>query len=369
MDSSGMQLFLTDRIPYDEALILWQRCSCQDVFNHPGCWRALLESGVHPGELACIEVRDSSTNLRAVWPFIIKRGGANDLFARIAEPLGAHYVDYISPIVDSCEQEQVSAGLVKGIEVIFRRCGKMRLPKFVKNSVCTHAHQSIKGIGLFSHYKGRTAPRLRFAISYPETEKSWGKSHRPVVRRKLRYLEREGEVDFWWIQDGNEIKKRLSILYELHKSKWGGQNEPSQFERMEDQTVFRLMVDYLPDEHLHYSEIRLNGVVVSCHFGFLYGRWLYWYKPAYNREYSKLSPGLVHIAFLVEHGINSGFLGLDFLQGDEEYKFRWSNDEKETLDIVLANPIGFPWWLWETKMRNMVRQKYSKYRKALRRGP
>lgn len=362
-----MEYRLSESIPYDDAERLWQETETQDVFNHPGCWRALLESGVHPGELVCIEVRDGRGKLQAAWPFIIKRGGAKDLYAKIVEPLGAHYLDYIAPLVNKKGTEQVLTCLMDGLAGLFHEYEKLRLPKLISSASYTRACRRLDGSAKFSICYELNSPQLRFGPTYKETEAFWGKSHRPVVRRKLRYMEREGDVVLWITQRRAEVKERLSVLFDLHRSKWGAQGEISQFDRKADRDAFRLMTEYLPWRHLHYSEVRLNGHAVSCHFGFLHEGWLYWYKPAIDREFFKLSPGLVHVALLVKYGIEHGLTGLDFLQGDEEYKSRWSNDSRKCETHKLAGMSGAPWWMWETKMREYCRRYFLTFSASVRR--
>lgn len=361
----SLRCLLTDNIPYDEALALWACCARRDVFNHPGCWRALVESGVHPGRVVCLEVRSSNGDLAAVWPFIIKRGGAKDLFARIVEPLGAHYLDYILPIVGQRGDQQVLATLLEGVGNLLSSTGRMRLPKIPLDDKDVEAYNRIDELAWVKLQNVRSSPCLRFGKSYEETERFWGKSHRPIVRRKLRYLEREGDVELWITQDKEEILSRLPVLFDLHRKKWKGQGEPSQFELEADRIVFQLLVEQLPNELLHYSELRIDNRQISCHFGFLMNGWLYWYKPAFDPAYYNLSPGLSHIALLVRYGVDHGLIGIDFLQGDEEYKFRWANDSKETSDHILAMKRGAPWWVWETQYRDDVRKLYCSLRKKL----
>lgn len=358
-----MQYKLTEQIPYQEATELWEHSANADVFNHPGCWRALLESGVHPGRLACIEVRDNYGTLQAAWPFIIKRGGAKDLFARIAEPLGAHYLDYIAPITKDIDNRAIWACLTSALREIFNSTGKMRLPKLTSNEL----RFLMNGEGLnpfFSCFEALVSPRLLFGASYEETEQAlgWRKKHRPSVR--LRRMQKEGSLSLWIAKDSNDIKDRFPKLFELHRERWHNQGRPSQFDRLEERACFRAFAEYIPDGLLHYSELRLENNVISAHFGFLSNSWLYWYKPAHDVGYNKFSPGMLHIAMLARHGVEHGWRGIDFLQGDESYKFRWANDEKQTDKLTISNASGYLWWFWETRLRHAVRERFINLKKG-----
>lgn len=354
--SSNYQHILNDHISYDEATELWQTCDNRNVFNHPGCWRALEESGAQQGQIVSVEVRSSAEDLVAIWPFIIKRGGIRELFLRIAEPVGSRHVDYILPIVSQSETQQVIACLMQGVADILNKYGRMLLPKLVEAEEYTEACNKFIGANYFTYRNVQSSPRLCFSSSYMKTEATlgWGKKHRPSTR--IRRLQREGNLNLWIGQSRDQTTDRLAILYGLHRKKWHAEGKQSQFDSKNGQILFTEFVKYLPEDMSHYSELRLNDNVLSCHFGFLNGSWLYWYKPAYDPAYEKFSPGVAHIALLAEYGIEHGWKGIDFLQGDESYKYRWANDKLSAVYLTIATKRNWLWWLWETSVRGYVRR-------------
>ena len=358
---------LADRIDYEAAERLWNASEGNDVFSHPACWRALVESGVHSGKIISVEVRSGEGNLAAVWPFVLAGNGARDLFSEIAQPLGAHYVDYIQPLVSQAGNGVLDC-LMDGVSSVFAASGKMKIVKLDPLDNCAGACERLSESAKFRLRRERLSPRMHFRGSYEETEKSlgWSKKHRPSVR--IRRIRKDGALSLWVAEDRDSIQQRLEILFDLHRKKWNSQGKPSQFEKPAERSCFLKMAENLPLSMLHYSEVRLDEKVLSCHFGFLCGNWLYWYKPAYDPQHEGLSPGVLHIALLAEHGIGQGWQGIDFLQGDESYKFRWKNDDKPTLDFVMASSLSMPWWIWETRLRDGVREAYFSFRSRIRGG-
>ena len=53
------------------------------------------------------------------------------------------------------------------------------------------------------------------------------------------------------------------------------------------------------------------------------GSHLYMYNSGYNPAYSNLSVGIVSKALVLQWAIEHGKTGLDFLRGDEPYKYEW----------------------------------------------
>ncbi len=208
--------------------------------------------------------------------------------------------------------------------------------------------------------------RIIFSKDYKTTEQQWGKNHRKSVKRKINKLIKEGELKLFVSNDSEEIKLRLPILFEQHCNKWKKAGKPSFFENQPYRDFYYNILNIIPEKYIQYSEVRLNEKVISSHFGFINNNWIYWYKPAYDIKMERFSPGLVHIALLVKYGINSGLVGIDFLQGDERYKYSWSNDNTLTVNWVLASNFNLLWWYWEVKYRNKMKYIYNNVISKLR---
>ena len=138
----------------------------------------------------------------------------------------------------------------------------------------------------------------------------------------------------------------------MHIEKWKSQRNPSEFENKGVKEFYESIIKNTLDKGLNFSVLWCNENIVSIHFGFLYKKWLFWYKPAYNKDFEKFSPGKIHLFFLTKYGIENKFKGIDLLQGDEKYKFSWANkvNYTETLMVNLGD-YKFKFW-WNTKVRN-----------------
>tara|TARA_B100000524_G_C23507319_1_gene319277 strand:- start:295 stop:690 length:396 start_codon:yes stop_codon:yes gene_type:complete len=114
------------------------------------------------------------------------------------------------------------------------------------------------------------------------------------------------------------------------------------------------MVKYLYGKGLHFSILWCDKQIISIHFGFSYLKWLFWYKPAYNKNFENYSPGKIHLLLLVKYGIENGFAGIDLLQGDEKYKFSWASNINKTETLIVNLGVTSLQFWWNTKLKKIL---------------
>ena len=84
---------------------------------------------------------------------------------------------------------------------------------------------------------------------------------------------------------------------------------------------------------LDMSCLMLGKETVNWHIGFIWKKRFYWYKPCYGTDRSHLSPGNLHIAYLLKEGFTEGWKLFDFTVGSEAYKLRWTSYAPEIYGI------------------------------------
>ena len=68
--------------------------------------------------------------------------------------------------------------------------------------------------------------------------------------------------------------------------------------------------------------LELNGEPIAGHLNFDYRDRLWIYNSGVNPDYNDLSPGWVLFGYIIQWAIENDRNGIDFLRGDEEYKYR-----------------------------------------------
>lgn len=97
-----------------------------------------------------------------------------------------------------------------------------------------------------------------------------------------------------------------------------------------------LIVRALPRGLIHFSELQLDGHVISWLLGFTWRDCFYAYKSAFDPCFSASSPTKVHLLLCIESCIAQRMATFDFLRGDESYKAGWTSESKKLMEARWA---------------------------------
>jgi CelD/BcsL family acetyltransferase involved in cellulose biosynthesis len=88
----------------------------------------------------------------------------------------------------------------------------------------------------------------------------------------------------------------------------------------------RLAAASAPDGWSRFVMLRVGGRPLAWLFALAHGPDGYYLTPGYDPAADDLSPGMLLIARLVEHGVACGWRRLHFLTGGHPYKLSWTRD-------------------------------------------
>lgn len=151
-----------------------------------------------------------------------------------------------------------------------------------------------------------------------------------VVRKKslVRHengLRRDGHVEVVHLSSPEEIADELDALFEQHVARWRDTPHPSLFEDPSQRTFYRRLVARVgPTGRLRLTSVLLDGRAVAMHFGTFHGGTFLWYKPAFDIELARRSPGEVLLRQLLLRAVEEGATTFDFGIGDEAFKQRFA---------------------------------------------
>ena len=105
--------------------------------------------------------------------------------------------------------------------------------------------------------------------------------------------------------------------------------------------------------------LELDGEPVASWYGWRLGDRYSFYNGGFDPSRSKLSPGMVLLARVLESAFEEGARTFDFLLGDESYKGRFADQTREVHDLTLARALPHPasavtgveLWLWNLGRR------------------
>ena len=172
------------------------------------------------------------------------------------------------------------------------------------------------------------APRLALPATWDGYLASLSKKDRHELRRKIRRLfESGGAVELEVLSEQRDVVAAMDTFLELHTR---SRQDKTDFMTEEMAVFFRRMASALAAEGLvRLFLLRINARPAAAVLCFDAGSYLYMYNSGYDPAFAGLSVGLVSKALCLRWAIENGKKGLDFLRGDEPYKYDFGAKDQQ----------------------------------------
>jgi CelD/BcsL family acetyltransferase involved in cellulose biosynthesis len=167
------------------------------------------------------------------------------------------------------------------------------------------------------------------------------KKERHEIRRKVRRAEAAGEVK---LESSANAVDDLEAFIELHQKRWGadGLFPPTDGGSASRGFFAGLFEDCAPSGIMDLSFLTVGGRRIAAGVTFDDGEAVYYYNAGVEPEAREMSPGVVMVACYIQRAIGLGRSRLDFLRGDEPYKYEWGAVDSpiERLLVQRTQPIA-----------------------------
>ena len=149
-----------------------------------------------------------------------------------------------------------------------------------------------------------------------------GKKERHEIRRKVRRAEAAGELA---LTASPDPLADLPTFIDLHQKRWGADGLFPDTEGGEQSRVFfrRLFELFPADGPLRLAFLTVDGRRIAACVSFETADSVLYYNAGVDPDARELSPGVVMIERLVRRALEHGATRLDFLRGNEPYKYEW----------------------------------------------
>jgi len=164
---------------------------------------------------------------------------------------------------------------------------------------------------------------------------SLDKKQRHEIRRKQRRIEREApDYRVRYVTGGSLLSDALDDFVRLHRR---SSDEKNAFMTPDMETFFREIAYVTAGASwLKLAFLDVGGQPVASYFCFTYGSDLLVYNSGYDpAAYPQLSAGWVLLADLIRQAIQDGHSRVDFLQGNEDYKYRFGGKDTPVFRTVI----------------------------------
>lgn len=185
-----------------------------------------------------------------------------------------------------------------------------------------------------------TAPQFALPLRY-ETylQEQVDKKQRHEIRRKQRRVEREAEVQFVMVDRSHALEAEVDDFVALQRA---SRADKADFMTPAMRRFFlgvaRRMVEA---DRLRLFFLTINGEKAATLYAFEYGRRFWLYNSGYDPDaYAQFSPGWVLLAYAIQYAIAAGCREFDFMQGDEEYKYRFGAQDYQVMRVIVTKPAA-----------------------------
>ena len=300
---------------------LWARCPVTP-FQRPE-WLLSWLQAFRPSELCVIEGRIEGRLAGLAPMFIYPREGR-----RVLAPIGAGITDYVDWLIDPMiAQEFIPAAVAELDRADWEVMEVMDLPS---------SSLLLQGAEL-QRESCDTCPVLRFA---PGAD-----FNKVVPSRQRRNLSnarnRMSRAAYWKFETAHRdtLEEFLKTLFRLHRARWTEQGEPGVLANPKVKDFhLRSAPGLLDCGALRFYGIRLEGQLIAVLHTLMDRSRVYCYLQGFDTAYSEFSPGMLILEAVVRDAIREGKSAVDFLRGQEPYKYTWGAQDEPTFRLRRDHP-------------------------------
>ena len=132
------------------------------------------------------------------------------------------------------------------------------------------------------------------------------------ARQRERSLRKVGSLMIETFRSATEILPQLDEFFEQHMRRWS--KTRSLFQDTQRREFYRSVTRHpSASGAIRFTTVRLDDRMIASHFGFCYdGRFLY-YKPAFEPDFARFSPGVLLVERLLRIAVEDNAREFDFL--------------------------------------------------------
>lgn len=180
------------------------------------------------------------------------------------------------------------------------------------------------------------APQFVLPLQYDTyLQEQVEKKQRHEIRRKQRRAERETTVDFYYVGPQDNLAAEMDDFVALQQA---SREDKAEFMTPEMRHFFGVMAQRMQEVGwLRLCFLSINGEKAASLLAFEYNRRYLLYNSGFDPDaYSHLSPGWVLVAYTIQYAIAVGCQVFDFMQGNEEYKYRFGSQDYSVMRVLVS---------------------------------
>jgi len=304
-------------------------------------WQTTWWENLGEGDLWIVAMRRADTNaLVGIAPlYLITYTDESGALKRQLNLVGCIEVsDYLDLLMEEGWEDAVYADLLAWLHSpeapewdIFDLCN---LPEVSRTYRDLPALYAASGLDV-EVFQEDTAPQFTLSRRFEDyLQNQVDKKQRHEIRRKQRRAEREANIGLMLVGKQHTLEAEVDDFVALQRA---AREDKATFMTPAMQRFFGAVARRTLDMGvLRLFFLTINGEKAATMFAFEYNRRFWLYNSGYDpHAYAQLSPGWVLLAYVIEYAIASGCSVFDFMQGNEEYKYRFGAQDYKVMRVIV----------------------------------
>ena len=183
----------------------------------------------------------------------------------------------------------------------------------------------------------RICPYLPLDGDWDSFVSGLSKNQRYNLRRRTRKLFEEFDAELSILEDAGELETAVDELFQLHEDRFKTKQEQSIFRADLRKDFHKKVAGYFLEKNiLKLFRLSVENKVIASLYCYEFANKLFYFQFGMDPEWAKHSPGVVIMAQAIKYAIEKKLDYFDFMRGDEEYKFKWTDKVRNMVTIDLA---------------------------------
>jgi CelD/BcsL family acetyltransferase involved in cellulose biosynthesis len=304
-------------------------------------WQTTWWDNLGTGALWIVALRRADTKaLVGIAPlYLITLQSGPDAGKRQLNLVGCIEVsDYLDLIVEQGWEHSVYEHLLRWLQGpeapawdIFDLCNLPEVSPTYRDLAALYAASGLQ----VEVFQEDTAPQFTLPRRFEDyLQNQVDKKQRHEIRRKQRRAEREATIGLMLVGKQHVLEAEVDDFVALQRA---SREDKAEFMTPEMRRFFLAVARRTLDMGvLRLFFLTINGEKAATMFAFEYNRRFWLYNSGYDPQaYAQLSPGWVILAYVIEYAIAAGCSVFDFMQGNEEYKYRFGAEDYKVMRVVV----------------------------------
>jgi CelD/BcsL family acetyltransferase involved in cellulose biosynthesis len=199
--------------------------------------------------------------------------------------------------------------------------------------------KNAKGIPKFEVEAGFICPYIAIPDSKEKLQANLNGKSQKKLRNRLHKMEREqGKVELKHHYEIGSLEETIEIFIKLHQKRWILKGEPGRFANQKSRNITIQTANYFAEKDwLRLYFLTVNNEPVAAELDLEYEGKMYCHLKCFDPDFYKYSVGNLLTSKVLEECVEKGISEYDFMQGDEAYKFDWTNKFRRNMNVKWVN--------------------------------